>query len=626
MSPSTTQRSCQKDIQQLYRMIEASTDGQASIIGVTEMSVVISLHPKFGYNAHADFTAKIRYPVSYPSDGPQVTFNSPIFHPNIDNTSGDVCLNLLSEWRSCYNLLDVVKALLYLINNPNFDLPNNLFGSLSNRNLIGKKTMRVLAGLPVNGERFAPNKAWCEWAKANGCLPTDEDDDDASGEGEGGVQTTVEAALQDRSDERDAAFTYKTSDDGECDDGGAVFNENVLSYANVRYSVDSDSESRLSLSYGRDDVMRNFEVQRIIISLPTDGSTAGDHSVFYYCEHIGDQSWRREHGSFYSKLLSGDVLHSMQSHPESGQASSVCPWYTFCEQKRYSFESTSTSVYDISFLFTRKTLTRPYLTNDFCPWSYFDGGGTWNILGGLFWEQRRRNWTASTCTEVNLDGNDMALFNTSFSTKDSDSEEEFKEEERKEDDFAEEQMQEDCGVDLTDSEETEEAVSATKELYVCDVEGAERGEECLPGDEGEEVMECDLVHNREETYSSRSSGTYEGDENIWCIPYETFFDMDTITSRLRPRWRWILRQTRWPFRFAPQQTVDLSMHEISIPPWRASAVRLLSDVRNFCTRNRKTKNLILLDPMALSPLSPLLNLMQHSVQPKAHLRGILWMT
>uniref|UniRef100_A0A5K3G202 UBIQUITIN_CONJUGAT_2 domain-containing protein n=1 Tax=Mesocestoides corti TaxID=53468 RepID=A0A5K3G202_MESCO len=164
MSHSTTQRSYLKDIQQLYRTIETSTDGQASVVSVNEMSVMISLHPKSGYNAHAAFTAKINCPVSYPKESPEVTFTSPIFHPNISNYSGDICLNLLNEWHSCYSLLDVVKSLLYLIDNPNFDSVNNRFAYLENRNLLAKKTMRVLAGLPVNGVRFAPNRAWCEWA------------------------------------------------------------------------------------------------------------------------------------------------------------------------------------------------------------------------------------------------------------------------------------------------------------------------------------------------------------------------------------------------------------------------------------------------------------------------------
>ncbi|VDD79069.1 unnamed protein product, partial [Mesocestoides corti] len=53
---------------------------------------------------------------------------------------------------------------------------------------------------------------------------------------------------------------------------------------------------------------------------------------------------------------------------------------------------------------------------------------------------------------------------------------------------------------------------------------------------------------------------------------------------------------------------------------------MLLDVCNFCKRNRQMQSLILLDPMALSPVSPLLNLMRHSLEPKAHLSGILWIT
>uniref|UniRef100_A0A5K3FW03 UBIQUITIN_CONJUGAT_2 domain-containing protein n=2 Tax=Mesocestoides corti TaxID=53468 RepID=A0A5K3FW03_MESCO len=175
------------DVQQLYRLIETSTNGQASIISVDEMSVLISLHPKSGYNAHADFAVEIQCSMSYPRDCPRVKFKSPIFHPNIDNSFGSVCLNLLYAWVSSFNLLTVVKALLYLINNPNFESPNNTFACLDNRDLLEKKTTRLLAGLPVNGKRFAPNQAWCKWAEAHGCLPIgeeedDEDDDDAGGE------------------------------------------------------------------------------------------------------------------------------------------------------------------------------------------------------------------------------------------------------------------------------------------------------------------------------------------------------------------------------------------------------------------------------------------------------------
>nr|CDI70192.1 hypothetical protein EgrG_002011300 [Echinococcus granulosus] len=55
MSCSTTRRTFFKDLQQLYETIEASTDGQATILGTGEMSVRVSLRPKSGCNAHAEF-------------------------------------------------------------------------------------------------------------------------------------------------------------------------------------------------------------------------------------------------------------------------------------------------------------------------------------------------------------------------------------------------------------------------------------------------------------------------------------------------------------------------------------------------------------------------------------------
>ncbi|VDK51577.1 unnamed protein product [Taenia asiatica] len=55
MSSLTTQRTFFKDLQQLYRTIEVSTDGQATISGSDEMSVRVLLRPKSGCNAHAEF-------------------------------------------------------------------------------------------------------------------------------------------------------------------------------------------------------------------------------------------------------------------------------------------------------------------------------------------------------------------------------------------------------------------------------------------------------------------------------------------------------------------------------------------------------------------------------------------
>nr|CDI70160.1 hypothetical protein EgrG_001154700 [Echinococcus granulosus] len=59
MSCSTTQRTFFKDLQQLYKTVEASTDGQATILGIDETAVTVSLRPKYGCNAHAEFVLRV---------------------------------------------------------------------------------------------------------------------------------------------------------------------------------------------------------------------------------------------------------------------------------------------------------------------------------------------------------------------------------------------------------------------------------------------------------------------------------------------------------------------------------------------------------------------------------------
>ncbi|CDS36417.1 expressed conserved protein [Echinococcus multilocularis] len=56
MTYPATQRTFMGKVQQLCRTIDDSTDGQASIIGIDEMTVKVSLLPKSSLNAHIGFT------------------------------------------------------------------------------------------------------------------------------------------------------------------------------------------------------------------------------------------------------------------------------------------------------------------------------------------------------------------------------------------------------------------------------------------------------------------------------------------------------------------------------------------------------------------------------------------
>lgn len=72
---------------------------------------------------------RIRFTLAntYPFSSPSVGFVDKILHPNIDWTSGSVCLDALNKkWSPVFSLRHIMEALLpYLLSNPNPDDPLN---------------------------------------------------------------------------------------------------------------------------------------------------------------------------------------------------------------------------------------------------------------------------------------------------------------------------------------------------------------------------------------------------------------------------------------------------------------------------------------------------------------------
>lgn len=73
-----------------------------------------------------------------------------------------------------FGMKDLIHALLFLLYEPNFDDPYNMY--CNNLPMPVEKYIRhTLAGGTVNSVKFPPNEAWCQWATENGILPlTDE--------------------------------------------------------------------------------------------------------------------------------------------------------------------------------------------------------------------------------------------------------------------------------------------------------------------------------------------------------------------------------------------------------------------------------------------------------------------
>nr|CDS19698.1 protein kinase [Echinococcus granulosus] len=619
MTCPTAQRTFMKDLQQLYRTIEASTDGQAFIVGIDEMSVKVSLRPKSGYNAHAEFMLTIKCHSAYPNIRPDVSFDSPIFHPNVDPSTGSVCVSLLNEWQSCYSLVDLVKALLCLIDHPMFDSPVHPLGEVNSPAQLARKTARLLAGLPVDGLYFPPNPVWVEWARVNGCLPTEgEEEEEFEGveegvglndefdqKGDGGVGASANTAASEDEDSTIGAFCapFDTTSDA------------VPSFAKIRYSFNPEGENN---SYNPcERLWSPFEVesQRVLIWHPSNSTGTDTYTVFYFVEFLGTEHHRTDLGQHYNTLFIGSALREHQSHPESRQTSSSCPWYAlswYPEASYHSYTSYDSSL-NLSNMFEVKKKVMRDLTADFCPWSALDGKGINGLFDGLFFESNQNRETFTCLLDGDGDGDSESQdIGRPFESCSSDRKEVFWE-------IAELSEMEDSGGAAHHAD----GLSAESEVS-------------LTGEEDDYANELDNERKKLPSPpppSFLSSATYEHFRAtcaqiigcLYCLE-DYICIKSAINAHLGPLCKWVFRQTRWPIRFAPQQNVDLSMTGIQIPPWRASSARMMLDICHFCAKNQDMSNFVLLDPMALSPLSPLLNLMQHHALPRPRLTGVLWMT
>lgn len=74
------------------------------------------------YN-QAAYQIEIKLPAEFPFKPPEVRFVTHIYHPNVDD-QGKICVDLLNAsetWKPTTPLVDVVKAVVDLIDNPKID-------------------------------------------------------------------------------------------------------------------------------------------------------------------------------------------------------------------------------------------------------------------------------------------------------------------------------------------------------------------------------------------------------------------------------------------------------------------------------------------------------------------------
>ncbi|KJE96553.1 ubiquitin-conjugating enzyme E2 [Capsaspora owczarzaki ATCC 30864] len=67
----------------------------------------------------------LKFPSAYPFNAPTVTFETPCFHPNVDER-GNICLDILKDkWSALYDVRTILLSIQSLLGEPNNESPLN---------------------------------------------------------------------------------------------------------------------------------------------------------------------------------------------------------------------------------------------------------------------------------------------------------------------------------------------------------------------------------------------------------------------------------------------------------------------------------------------------------------------
>jgi len=76
-----------------------------------------------------NYKLSVKFPSNYPFTAPTVKFETPCFHPNVDQY-GNICLDILKDkWSAIYNIRTILLSIQSLLGEPNNESPLNAYAA-----------------------------------------------------------------------------------------------------------------------------------------------------------------------------------------------------------------------------------------------------------------------------------------------------------------------------------------------------------------------------------------------------------------------------------------------------------------------------------------------------------------
>ncbi|KAF9459354.1 ubiquitin-conjugating enzyme/RWD-like protein [Collybia nuda] len=90
------------------------------------------------------FRLSVSFPSNYPYVAPLIKFDTPCYHPNVDITSGAICLDILQDkWSAVYSVQTILLSLQSLLGEPNNASPLNPDAAALWNNPVSFKTQLI---------------------------------------------------------------------------------------------------------------------------------------------------------------------------------------------------------------------------------------------------------------------------------------------------------------------------------------------------------------------------------------------------------------------------------------------------------------------------------------------------